>query len=122
LRQSSGELRNRLVDKVFSKEIRQKRTVSHNERTGDLLSAALPGITELIIRHISNSEIATAHRRSIVKNEHAIMNNQKETEGTRDSHLHSSESQKKESGGKREEKEKIKQRQVSHSAGAGKNR
>jgi len=70
----------------------------------------------------SNPEIETAHRRSIVKNENAIMNNQKKTEGTSAPHLNSSESQKKESGGKREEKEKTKQRQVSHSAGAGKNR
>jgi hypothetical protein len=81
-----------------------------------------PGVPEFIIRHKSNSEIATANRRSIVKNENAIMNNQKKTEGTRESQQHSSESQKKESGGKREEKEKIKQRQASHSAGAGKPR
>jgi len=111
-----------LLDKVFNKEIRQIETVSHNERTGDLLNAALPGIPEFINRHTSNPEIATTHRRSIVKNEHAIMNNQKKTEGTSASQLHSSESQKKESGGKRQEKEKIRQRQVSHSAGAGKNR
>ena len=56
-----------------------------------------------------------------MKNEHAIINNQRKTEGTSASNPNASDSKKKEEGDKRKEKEKTK-RQVSHSAGAARNR
>jgi len=61
-------------------------------------------------------------RKSTVKNEHGINNNQRSMEGTSASNVNSTESQKRQETAKREEKEKAKRRQASHSAGAGKNR
>ena len=57
-----------------------------------------------------------------MKNEHAITNNQKKQEGASRSNLSASEAQGKENENKRNEKEKSKQRHVSQSPDASKNR
>jgi len=81
------------------------------------------------VQHFLNSlnrdnvnSVTQRKRSSTLKNEHAITNNQRKPEGGSASNLSASEAQRKQNENKRDEKEKNKQRQVSHSAGADKNR